>query len=1098
MEITTKKKQKVRELTDVLHFFFTSKQDLKFKAASLSEMRATHTLDTTGAPHFFLQPEPPLFTDTAASSVSDTSLTVSDWKNTATMLSRRGEVSGAGGALTPTSHSNLSTPTTATSMGGAANHIHDAMQDAEYEGSARVVMSTAAPLSEADSTLQPQPQPRRQWTPRRRSPGNCSSISSSSHNCGDGGVTMVRDDWTWSTRRRPAKTEPRSSSLSRRGSFAASRASTLVPCGGAGEWQSGVLQSSTTTTATTTTARSGSSAADVAHVETPADGTTRDNAPPQRTASWRQLRSHPGGASSRVPSSLSLPDTPSVSPALSRHGSWTSANTSTHWDEREGPDMNDSSESTAATMMRGVWTKADQHSQNASSAPLSGVSSPSVQTPLRSRPASPAVFSSYSNHKNHNGSRLGGPLPTMTLSARELEQMREWQTTAEAQQHDNSNSNSNNNHENVWFGEAAHLPPTAPRASQPAGFNGRLWSGGSNGGGEVLSARSNSVSRASGSSFVSNALQSSLGWRSSAADTNNDRGVPVSSTASSRCLSPVSLSHGWGPGSSVGYAAERNDNSARHGRHTPALLSPVSSAFFPHFLPSDMLACGRGNMVLDDFADASTIEEIEDAKTKRKCVESPTTSPTLTSLSFSIASTSSLAEVLAAQPSRMAVPSEVHLWEQRERRRRRAASPSVARPDDEAEGKKEAVVGIHTGSGSKITCFEQTASALERGPNGACLHDREAAARDNVNGRPLASAASTAATAPSTAPMRSSTATVQLTPPLTGLHSYPHHSPHNQQGRSHGATCDADNSPSLAPLREATVAPSAVVRPGVVVEVGDATHHHEVPGIEEDAREDGGVDAPHSSRAVSLSFCSASEDEPEVDTFALERAQAVMEDADAEAVSALLARQHRQQVHAVSAFAQDLRAHGVHVDPAAWDAEADFDLDQDNAQVTAALPHGNGKDSNDDEEKETRNSFADLTNDSLSTTTPIVTTPLCNPMSPPPVPPASTAINAAATIFSHGSVLRPRCTSSATTAAPSTPPRDRVSGDEGLFRTPPGPKRPLPPPQHVRWSEPEDSEEARTPGSVTTVSSHSLRDLSPPVRERSMAPTELWKERHEV
>jgi hypothetical protein len=272
------------------------------------------------------------------------------------------------------------------------------------------------------------------------------------------------------------------------------------------------------------------------------------------------------------------------------------------------------------------------------------------------------------------------------------------------------------------------------------------------------------------------------------------------------------------------------------------------------------------------------------------------------------------------------------------------------------------------------------------------------------------------------------------------------------------------------------VAPSAAARARGVGGVGGVVE----VGSEEE--EGGGI----AGRAASLSFCSASEDEPEVDTFALERAQAVMEDADAEAVSALLAHQHRLHVHATSDFAQDLRAHGAHVDPTMWEAEETRARDEEESS-------GNGTDLS--------CTCQSLETNTGGTPTPISTPThhmLCSPMSPPPVPPTAAATSTLAvpssSLSSPFTVASPRRTSSTTTAAPSSssPPPSRVSGDECLLRTPPRPKRPT---QHLRWSGPEENEGLHTPCSATTVSSHSLRDVSPPLRERSMAPAELRKEK---
>ncbi|KPA76140.1 hypothetical protein ABB37_07907 [Leptomonas pyrrhocoris] len=1042
-------------------------------------------------------------------SLSSTPLACRDSKSTAVVLSDRDREGDE--ALTPTAFSNSTTSVT-TSI---AMHTED--EEGRAHNSDVTLRSTDAPT---DSAL-PQPQPRaRRWTPRRRSPGNCSF--SSIGGSGEAGVTTVRD-WVRSSRCSPSK-EPRSSSVSRRDGFVASFVSALVPREGSGGGSEGgghgegFWGESGTSITTRSDSLVGSARGEREEAVNLADGGPQPHLhrmrSPPRTASWRQLRSHPGGASSRVPplsfpssaaapppsssfsslssaQSLSLPGTPTFSTAaLSRDTSWTGTNLSANWEmrravlDREHTDVVDmcGSVSTAVTLMRG-WGMSEPHGQHVSST-LSGVSSPSVLTPLSSRAASPAAFAPSSSINHHHSNRevrtsppppllassssVPSSGPAMSMSARELAQMREWQSTAEAQQQEQplNNMRDSSSGGNALFGASARLPPTVPRATRQDDFNGRCWSGG-----EPLSARSDSPSRASASSYASGMwsgqrgsnAQTSLGWRSDAAGGD--------STTSSRRLSPVSFSHAWSGG------VRRGSGFPDSCTTTP--LTPASPGF-PHPLSADLFAVGQGYFNAEDAVDARTMEDIEDANTKRQCVESPTaaTSPMLTSLSLSLGSSCSslaslsLADALATQSSRVALPSEAHLWQQRERRRR-DVSPSVARPDDddcdnEEVGRQGAVRGVADSSSSSSGNSNTVrgdhccvgAEGCVTGVRSAGRRDAEAAALGGGGGSssPCTSAARTAASS------------------CAGLHSLSCHWQQQQQQRKGNDSCgvyDHDSSPPLALLREATVAPSAAARTGVF-EVGTA----------EDEAGDGEI----SSKAASLSFCSASEDEPEVDTFALERAQAVMEDADAEAVATLLARQHLLHVHATSDFAQDLRAHGAHVDPALWE------------EKVVELKEGGGGTSNiKEEEKPLRSSHKSVgasnaeedasggtglsvTSDSLDVAT--GSTTKCSPLSPPPLPPS--AAHAPSSSSSYLGDSPARCASSTLTS--------RIGGDEGLLRTPPRPKRPA---QHMRWGAAEDSEEVRTPGSATTASSRSLRDVSPPVRERSMAPAELWKEKEE-
>ncbi|KPI86418.1 hypothetical protein ABL78_4534 [Leptomonas seymouri] len=1057
-------------------------------------MSTPHPPPSTDTPHVSSEPRrafgagSPADAHKAVPSVGSASL--ESWDRGDGAAGRSGRDQAGGGALTPTTFSGFSTPTTTSFM-------MDAEVEGDKDNANNIQQPTVTlPNSEANAVLpQPQPQRRvRQWTPRRRSPGSCSIGSTGGGTVGDSGVTTVRD-WVQSTRCSPSK-EPRSSSASRRDGFVSSFVSALVPreahpSSNGGDERSGAVWSRSATT-TTASARSGSQVGSArGDSENEQQQHQHRVQSPPRTASWRQLRSHPGGASSRVPPPLpspaaalssfssaqsSLLGTPTFSSALSRCDSWFSANALENWEGRgvqanESADATDlNSMATSATLMRG-WGTSDPSGQRAASV-FSGVSSPSVLTPLSSRAASPTVFASHL--RNDKGTRYLH-LPTSSsssvlsvgISARELEQMREWQGTTEAQQqgsitHDNSSG------AGALYGQAANLPPAVPRAAQRGGLSERR-----RGGIEPLSARSDSLSRASASSYSNtiwgdqrnNDVPTSLGWWSYGSD-DSGRGPPLSSTASSHRLSPVSFSHAWSGGG----------GRELPGSCTATPLPPPS----PHVFPSDVLAFGCGRQLdADGAVDERTMEDIEDEDRKRKCVESPTTSPMLAALSLSLGSSSpSLAEALSAQPSRLALPSEVHLWQQRARRRR-GVSPSVARPDedDEGVGLNDAMGGVTDGSSGVVQgdC-NHAGRGYEAGPFQVGQRDAEAAALGGGGGSsssnpprsPPTSAARTAAS--SAAPACTST-TATRPPPLTGHNRFSHHRRGQRQGSDHdGLSYDADSSPPLAPLREATVAPSAAARVDVT----------EVGGAEEDG------DREINCRAASLSFCSASEDEPEVDTFTLERSQAVMEDADAEAFSALLARQHHLRVHATSDFASDLRAHGVHVDPALWEEEEALEgggscmkkelLTRSHRPVAAGtegVAEGVG----------TGPSYACGSFGAQRASTAITSTTTCSPRSPPPVPP--TAANAAASPFEDP---KARCTSSTTTAAPSTPPTSRISGEEHRLYTPLRPKCPA---HHVRLGETEDSEEMPTPGSATTMSSRSRRDVSPPVRERSMAPAEL-------
>lgn len=433
--------------------------------------------------------------------------------------------------------------------------------------------------------------------------------------------------------------------------------------------------------------------------------------------------------------------------------------------------------------------------------------------------------------------------------------------------------------------------------------------------------------------------------------------------------------------------------------------------------------------------DDGTMEDIEMRHTKRKCTESPRGSPSATPMSGSFAV--SLADALAAAPTCTAMSHETHLWQQQQRRLR-TVSPSVARPDEEP-----------------LPC--------DGADTYASTHYRDRSTFSPPS--PIRT------TAPSMVPVHPPPL---LDTPISSslLATGARGRPHDMSGGSlHVTSVDA-----AAPVLE-----TADSIAGVVVE----------------------VDAQH---AASLSSCGSggSGEEPEVDTFSLERAQAAMEDADAEAASALRARQHRLYLLSTSQFAQDFERYGGHVDPVQLELEAEAEREEEDEQErrreglarrSAALegfpgasceisagPRGGRATrlrwEKDDGPRSRQNGIAANEEGEVSSAPTAARIPHL-PSPHPPRPSSSTVSYSTPSAHPAAPVASGRVCSEESLATPSR--RGACVSATAA---------------HVRWSEPEESEDGHSPGSVaTTTGSRSRQDVSPPVRERSMAPAELQKER---
>lgn len=946
-----------------------------------------------------------------------------------------------GDALTSASASHVSTPTTLSLHGGSAMRYGEPSATTAAQLAADLLppsLAAAPLLQDGHSTLplpqQPQQRRVRQWTPRRRAPPSAGSLvhGTLAEGGSDTGVTTVRD-WVRSAGCSPSK-EPRSASTSRRDSLASSFASALVPLREGQSWE-GALPSTSASDAYDGTdadgngdacAREGDWERGFRHFS---DGVTSgssisatlarpaEEASPQRTPSWRQLRSHVTTTTNTTAATTasSISSHPAAAAAAAAHPAFT---------RRES--WHGSSVSDGATTLLGGWraragdigsarSAASGHDPSADEESLTGVSSPSFVTPLPS------------------------PRAASALSARELAQLGEWRTITAASQREQCSPSGHG------------LPPTVPTYS---GAPPRRATSPDYGTGRSASWRSASLSRASAGTGHSAGLWSGRGggavqrvadWASSGALgslSTSFAGAQSADGADSRASASPSSPAACGSFSDVHVYATR-DVPAMRRAHRSAHDSLSSPALSTASLPTSLHDAHDGSRFdcypgVHHGDDDCTMDDIEVALTKRKCVESPSRSPPSPSSSSAAAAAASLsgsfaaslADALADAPTaRVAMPSEAHLWQQRQRRRR-AVSPSVARPDDE-DAHPTAAPHVRGGevSGSRSAGDGGSGSGAAAGaaPRGAC-------ARTFSPTSPIRTAAPSmvpahAQPAPPLLPSRSpaAAAALQLSPPRLRV----------------GSSDDSDGGDDRRKVLRRGCDVGGVLGCGVghVVE----------------------LDCPRAASLTSSTGSTDNEngdggDEPEVDTFELERAQAAMEEADAEVAGALQARQHRLYLLATSQFARDVERLGGHVDPLQLAIEEEQAEAEEERMSSGGTSRSRARRGAADCVISGTGSYTSTTaaaaesDASASMHSPDVTSPL-------PVPPP----------FTHH---------------PAGPHAERTSC------TPPRRAG-----AHVRWSEPEESEEGQSPGSGMTGGSRSLRDVSPPVRERSLAPAELRRER---
>ncbi|KAG5481512.1 hypothetical protein LSCM1_05530 [Leishmania martiniquensis] len=908
----------------------------------------------------------------------------------------------------------------------------------------------------------------RQWTPRRE-PLRTTAPQYDSGDAGKGGVTTVRD-LVRSAGCSPSK-EPRSASVSQRDSLASSFASALVPrdvrAGLSHPWVASAddddneeierqaepgarsaRADSSSGSGGCSAVNSGRGLSGVASLGSSEvlphqqEGSEVGCAPtsPRRTPSWRQLFSHPATATSVTASKSSAPiscgsSDGAAAPAhsgecifLADRGNSHGMGSSSLQGRSCASAAND--RSTAATLLGG-WELnrrgGDCDDEDYKDGPsFSGVSSPSLITPL----PSPRTTAPISSTMKVGAAMLSS---SPVLSARELAQLEEWQGTAEVQRRDA-----------LAMTTPSFVPPLLQQLAsvRPGSGSPASW-------------RSESPSRVSFTTSLSNipwsdrgsAAQTPLNWERSGAACGADgtcggsRPPPACWSASELDLDDKDTRLEWRNGEGcrrvfspmpVSLADMAGRTSAQY--RVPLrshLTSPTTSPTFAHRTPRIGQGC-------DSDADDRTMEDIEVRNTKRKCVESPHVSPSATSLSAASLSSSfalSLADALAAEPTRVAMSSEARLWQQQQRRRR-TVSPSVARPDEGLMRCNGADTCVSTHHRDRST-FSPTSPIRTTAPSMVPMHPPE------LLGSPLSSSL-----------------------PATCVQGHSH-------GMENGCTCATSVNGATAVLE------TSKSTTGVVVEVDDRL-------------------------ASSLSSCGScgSGGEPEVDTFSLERAQAVMEDADAEATSALRARQHRLYLLATSQFAQDVERHGGHVDPVQLELEGEEEADEGDEQerrcgggggspsesgvrsgtscAISAGPRGGGAprprwDAYGSPLARQDGIGAKEEGEVSSSLAAARPSQYCGLQAPPPfstVPRAIPSAGAAAVVPSQVGEGE-GC---------ATPLRR--SGSISATAT------------HVRWGELRESEDGHSPGSVaTTAGSRSRRDVSPPVRERSMAPAEVRKER---
>ncbi|GET87608.1 hypothetical protein, unknown function [Leishmania tarentolae] len=965
-----------------------------------------------------------------------------------------GGVAGSDDALISASISSFSSPVELSARSGAESGTSPVL-------SARSSIPLLSTSQLAESLVPdhvPQQRGGRRWTPRRVSP--CSRT----HAGGNGGavesaVTTVRD-WVRSAGCSPSK-EPRSASISRRDSLASSFASTLVPRDGRWElsrqWvtgegdDGGEERGRCTVLGARTAATRRSTSSDKSAVNSGRDWDAVDSwscneaqiqrpeglevlcAPTssQRTPSWRQLHSHPTTMGTTTSSNSSAPASRGNRDGAAALACSSVYTLSTHCTGRHSTGTSSLTGGSVASTTTDCGTAATQLSGWGSNRRVSDGDDESCGD----QPSLSGV-SSPSFVTPPPSRRGSAPIASLMQPDTLMLSSSTALTAHELAQLREWRSVAEAQRSDLLSTTTPTVLPPFPKRSTSEGHGG-------------CGPSSWCLERLSCASFTSlpNGLWSG---RSSTAQTPLDwerdgAAVGTGGAYRSSCVSPAC----W----STGELDVGGDDvlDGRSGGRCSRLSSPVSFSFadmngqacgqqrMPHrsplTSPPTSPSCAPRAHGMDQSrgsdGDDSTMEDIEMRNTKRKCVENPRESASTMPLSQSFGL--SLADALAAAPTYTAMPHEAHLWQQQQRRRR-AVSPSVVRPDEEL---------LHCDSADSY----------------ASTHCRDRSTFSPPS--PIRT------TAPSMVP-------VHPPPPLdTSLTSFPLTS--SVRGRPHEMSGDSPHVASVDGAAAVLETPECTT--GVVVEVDD-------------------------QHAAPLSSCGSgsSDEEPEVDTFSLERAQAAMEDADAEATSALRARQHRLYLLSTSQFAQDVERHGGHVDPVQLELEAEAESEKGDEQegragwpsksegcpgtscVGSARQRGLAETQlrweKDDGLYSLQSGVAvnEEGEKSLSLKT------ACIPqLHTPHASLPSLSTESCATPSVHLATSVELC---------------RVSGEDS-FATPLRRSACIPPTaSYVRWGEPGGSEDGHSPGSVaTTTGSRSRRDVSPPVRERSMAPAELRKER---
>ncbi|KAI5687223.1 hypothetical protein MNV84_02374 [Leishmania braziliensis] len=897
----------------------------------------------------------------------------------------------------------------------------------------------------------PQQHRGRQWMPLSGSLVTSARVSGGNGGAVEGAVTTVRD-WVRSARCSPSK-EPRSPSTSRRDSLASSFASALVPRDG--QWEmlrtlaigadtdDGEERERRTRLGSRAATAGGSSSSalnsgrgwsavdslgssEAQFQRTEGFGVTCASTSPQRTPLWRQIHSHPATTATIAFSETSAPASQGSSDgaaALARSSACGFIENRESW--HNGAPLSLVSVGLArattgpgrAPTLLGEWepnrrgTAADDESYGDQPS-LSGVSSPSIATlPSSLRTTTPITSTMKAEPLMVSSSPA--------LTAHELAQLGEWRSIAEAQRSDPLSTTPPNFHpltppqpasERHGGGPESWRSESVSRASFSTSVSNRGWSGWGSTAQTPLNWERGGATWESGAAYGSSCPSLSC-WSTRELDVGDD-GAQLSGHSGGRCSRvpspvPVSLADRSGP---------------IYAQRETSLRSPFTSSsaspFFTHL--SHRIDQGR-----DSDDDDSTMEEIEVRNTKRKCVESPRTSPSATPLSGSFAL--SLADALAAVPTRMAMSPEACLWEQQQQRRQRTVSPSVARPDEELMPCGDAETYASSHHHRDRSTFSPNSPIRTMAPSMVPMH-----------------------------PPPRMGALLSSSLLINGERGQP-----SVMGGGPLHATSVDGAAALLGTSESAT--------GVVVEVDEQL-------------------------AARLStFCSCgSDDEPEVDTFSLERAQATMEDADAEATSALCARQRRLYLLATSQFAQDVERHGGHVDPVQMELEGQEQKRESCGKRPAKLggfPGAACTISAGPRDGEVTRLRWGKYGDSLS---------LQDGMAPTEEEEASSFLTAAHNLQPHSPHARPPL-SVVSCAPPSAPPAasvalSRTSGEERLATPLHRGTCTSAAAIHVRWSEPDASEDGCSPGSVATTTG-SRRDVSPPIRERSMAPAELQKER---